>query len=132
MPPLWQDVRVGGCRREALAPVLENPTGDAGRAAVAAELALTLKALHVNPKSYAAWHHRRWVVERGAADLQQELALVQRRESAEYLPFASSALLSSTGALLRRSSKWRLTLPHLMGHDVRRATAVMKAASSRV
>lgn len=65
-------------RREVLLPVLEDPGTEAARAAVAGELALTLKALHVNPKSYAAWHHRRWVVERGAADLQHELALVQK------------------------------------------------------
>lgn len=65
-------------RREALGPVLEDPSSDAARAAVAGELALTLWALHENPKSYAAWHHRNWVVERGAADLQQELALVHK------------------------------------------------------
>ena len=66
------------CRRTALGPVLADAASDGARAAVATELALTLRALQVNPKSYAAWHHRGWVVERGAADLQQELALVHK------------------------------------------------------
>lgn len=57
--------------------MLEDPSSNAARAAVAAELKLTLEGLRANPKSYAAWHHRGWVVQRGAADLQEELALVQ-------------------------------------------------------
>eukprot|EP00953_Heterococcus_sp_UTEX-ZZ885_P009025 5357-Heterococcus_DN1.PRE.1 len=31
------------------------------------ELAITVEAFKRNPKSYSAWHHRRWVLSRGAA-----------------------------------------------------------------
>ena len=65
-------------RREALSPVLSKQTSEKARAALAVELTLTQQALSVNPKSYAAWHHRGWAVVTGGADLQQELALVHK------------------------------------------------------
>eukprot|EP00238_Polyblepharides_amylifera_P012522 CAMPEP_0196584788 /NCGR_PEP_ID=MMETSP1081-20130531/48475_1 /TAXON_ID=36882 /ORGANISM="Pyramimonas amylifera, Strain CCMP720" /LENGTH=459 /DNA_ID=CAMNT_0041906131 /DNA_START=56 /DNA_END=1435 /DNA_ORIENTATION=+ len=43
-----------------------------------AELALVERALHKNPKSYGAWHHRKWVVAQGQSDLQRELVLCGR------------------------------------------------------
>ena len=43
-----------------------------------AELRLTEAALRKNPKSYAAWHQRRWLVQLGVAPLQGELALVTK------------------------------------------------------
>lgn len=39
------------------------------------ELALTVQALQRNPKSYNAWHQRRWVVEHGAFPIKAELHL---------------------------------------------------------
>lgn len=50
--------------------------GEAAVAAVQAELALTERALHRNPKSYATWHHRRYLVAQGMCSLEHELALV--------------------------------------------------------
>lgn len=47
-------------------------------AAVSGELTVTEKALMRNPKSYAAWHHRRWVVGRRFCSLERELGLVGR------------------------------------------------------
>ncbi len=42
------------------------------------ELALTERALRKNPKSYAAWFHRRWVVQHGHCSLEKELDLVDK------------------------------------------------------
>jgi geranylgeranyl transferase type-2 subunit alpha len=56
----------GGAAAEAAAPPPPVAAlGDAEFAAlVAAQLALTVAAIKRNPKSYPAWHHRRWLVER--------------------------------------------------------------------
>jgi len=50
--------------------------GADGVAAAEAELALTEKALRRNPKSYAAWHARRWVVGYRLTSLAAEVRLV--------------------------------------------------------
>ena len=47
------------------------------------ELELTEKALRKNPKSYAAWFHRRWVVRHGHCSLDNELALIDKYASRE-------------------------------------------------
>ena len=63
-------------RREALGEQLSS--GDDGAAHVAEnELALTKKCLAEHPKSYAAWHQRRWVVSKGLSDMNGELASVE-------------------------------------------------------
>lgn len=38
------------------------------------EKRLTQLALEKNPKSYCAWHHRRWAAELGCLDMAEELA----------------------------------------------------------
>eukprot|EP01024_Parvocaulis_polyphysoides_P026784 TRINITY_DN24367_c0_g1_i1.p1 TRINITY_DN24367_c0_g1~~TRINITY_DN24367_c0_g1_i1.p1 ORF type:complete len:374 (-),score=42.30 TRINITY_DN24367_c0_g1_i1:185-1306(-) len=37
------------------------------------ELKVSFAALMTNPKSYSAWHHRKWIVQQGACSLQKEL-----------------------------------------------------------
>ena len=44
--------------------------------AIKFELKLTESALHKNPKSYATWHHRKWLVDQGVVPLKQELQLL--------------------------------------------------------
>jgi geranylgeranyl transferase type-2 subunit alpha len=43
-----------------------------------AQLELCNAGLQRNPKSYCAWHHRRWVVGKGATDVVAELALCSK------------------------------------------------------
>jgi geranylgeranyl transferase type-2 subunit alpha len=74
---LRQIYTIWNFRREALEGVLAAG-GDAARAACATELSLTQACLQENPKSYAAWFHRKWVVSFGLADMAAELALVSR------------------------------------------------------
>ncbi|KAG5183575.1 rab geranylgeranyltransferase alpha [Tribonema minus] len=72
-------------RKEAALPILEAAEGQAKvgvqerRAQVVEqELALAAAAFKRNPKCYSAWHHRRWVLERGADAIGGEAAY--RRE----------------------------------------------------
>ena len=46
--------------------------------AAKSELKLTETAIRKNPKSYAAWHHRKWLVDLGVAPLDKELQLVNK------------------------------------------------------
>lgn len=42
------------------------------------ELNLTQQCLLEQPKSYGTWHHRKWVLDQGSADLDEELELVDK------------------------------------------------------
>ena len=64
-------------RREALASDFEAG-GVKAKAASDGELALSAACLAENPKSYSAWHHRKWIVSKGLCSLEKELALVSR------------------------------------------------------
>ena len=55
-----------------------EPGSEEAQRLVLRELDLTEKAVRKNPKSYAAWFHRRWVVEQGLCPLDKELDLVDR------------------------------------------------------
>lgn len=43
------------------------PAAGGGLAFLESELALVTECIQKNPKSYGAWHHRRWLFERAAA-----------------------------------------------------------------
>ncbi len=64
-------------RKEALRPLFAA-AGDSVATTAAAELKLTEKALRENPKSYVAWHHRKWIVAQAHCPLDAELALVTK------------------------------------------------------
>jgi geranylgeranyl transferase type-2 subunit alpha len=63
-------------RRAYLSPILLRGGAEAVDAS-AHELAVTEQALMQNPKSYATFHHRKWVVSTGFCSLERELALVE-------------------------------------------------------
>ena len=46
--------------------------------AVQFELKLTESGLRKNPKSYAAWHHRKWLVDQNLVPMDKELELLTR------------------------------------------------------
>lgn len=63
-------------RRNALEALLAGDlSADDADALFKGELDLTAVALRKNPKSYYAWHHRKWTVVRGRRSLDEELAL---------------------------------------------------------
>ena len=77
---------------------------EAAEAAVEAELRLTEGALRKNPKSYASWHQRKWLVQLGVVPLEGELALVTKCAC-----FWNNFRLSSL-AVLACSMAWRICL----------------------
>lgn len=67
------------CDSEVALLTLQGEYGfEAADAAVRTELQLTETALQKNPKSYASWHHRKWLVELGVVSLEHELKLVTK------------------------------------------------------
>ena len=69
VPTLWN------YRREMLLAREATTDGSLDADETRAELALTQKCLMKQPKSYAAWHHRLWIVRRRPALAKDELAL---------------------------------------------------------
>ncbi|KAJ0391372.1 hypothetical protein ATCC90586_007932 [Pythium insidiosum] len=76
---------VWGYRREILTALLERHTqgatdGDAisPEELAKTELKLTFEALQRNPKSYAAWYQRQWVIDKGLGDLKKEIGLCNK------------------------------------------------------
>ena len=51
---------------------------DAAGKATEFELKLSETALRKNPKSYAAWHHRKWLVAQDLVPLDKELLLLTK------------------------------------------------------
>ena len=70
VPTLWN------YRREMLLAREAKTDGCLDADETRAELALTQKCLMKQPKSYAAWHHRLWIVRRRPALAKDELALL--------------------------------------------------------
>lgn len=68
-------------RREIIDALLakHKEAGESAAADVAelakTELKLTFEALQRNPKSYAAWYQRQWVIDKGLGDLAKEIGL---------------------------------------------------------
>lgn len=61
-----------------LAAEQENKQRDSLTVLFAGELRLTEAALRKNPKSYYAWHHRKWVVDQGYNSIDDELLLCDK------------------------------------------------------
>eukprot|EP00798_Chlamydomonas_sp_ICE-L_P016048 gene16048-22184_t len=94
-------------RREALAPAFEAG-GDAAQKASNGELALTQACLADNPKSYSTWHHRKWIVLKGYADLQAELELIGKALEADERNFHAWNYRQFLVKLLGRSPETEL------------------------
>ena len=116
----------GGAAESGAAPA---DTPEALAAIRAEELRLTLAAITRQPKSYAAWYHRRWVVARGGCDLAHEVKLCSRFLEADERNFHCWSYRRAVLALMLHGSDHDAAVEAAAAAGAGTAPAVVQAAS---